>query len=93
MGKRERLEVIFDILCAVRDAGNSLGPTRLLYASNLSPKMFKEYTEEMVVKGFLAEDEVVVKKRAKKQFQLTTKGFQFLEKYQEIISVIEEFGL
>ena len=54
--KRERLEVIHDILKAVMDAGNSLGPTRLLYASNLSPKMFRDYIAEMIAKGFLKEE-------------------------------------
>jgi predicted transcriptional regulator len=40
--KRERLAVIRDILNAIRNTKN-IKPTRLLYASNLSPQMFKEY--------------------------------------------------
>jgi predicted transcriptional regulator len=87
--KRERLDVIHDILKAVMDAGNALGPTRLLYASNLSPQMFREYIAEMIEKKFLVEN----KQKGKKSYSLTTKGFAFLEKYKEIVAVIEEFGL
>ena len=43
--KRERLEVIKDILMSIRQNKN-IKPTRLLYASNLSPQMFKEYINE-----------------------------------------------
>jgi predicted transcriptional regulator len=75
--KRERLDVIHDILAAVMDAGNKLGPTRLLYASNLSPKMFRDYIDEMVKKGFLLEQQ-----DKKKTYSLTSKGFKFLEKYK-----------
>ncbi len=87
--KRERLDVIHDILAAVMAAGNALGPTRLLYASNLSPKMYRDYVEEMLRKGFLVERQ----ERGKRSYSLTTKGFRFLEKYREIVAVIEEFGL
>jgi predicted transcriptional regulator len=51
--KRERLEVIWDILKVIQDSNNSIKPTRLLYASNLSPQMFKEYVEELKTKDFV----------------------------------------
>ena len=44
--KRERLEIIKDILNSVRDS-KEIKPTRLLYSSNLSPQMFKDYVEEL----------------------------------------------
>jgi predicted transcriptional regulator len=86
--KRERLEVIHDILEAVREAG-SIKPTRLLFASNLSPQMFKEYTDELLSKRFLEESE----QDGKKEFVLTRKGYDFLQKYQVIIDFIGNFGL
>lgn len=91
--KRERLEVIHDVLAAVMKAGNSLGPTRLLYASNLSPQMFREYIAEMLEKGFLVESQERGKVRAGKRYSLTTKGFRFLEQYKTILGFIDEFGL
>ena len=44
--KRERLDIIRDILLSIRN-NHKIKPTRLLYASNLSPQMFKDYVEEL----------------------------------------------
>jgi len=88
--KRERLEVIHDILRVVRDSNNSIKPTRLLYASNLSPQMFKDYVQELLTKGFIEEN---IDKKEKKTFTLTKKGFEFLEQYKVIVDFIGNFGL
>lgn len=87
--KRERLEIIKDILGAIRNTRN-IKPTRLLYASNLSPQMFKEYINELVKKEFIKID---VDKDDKKTFSLTKKGQDFLQEYRMIESFIENFGL
>ncbi len=50
--KRERLDIIKDILMSIRENRN-IKPTRLLYASNLSPQMFKEYINELISKNFI----------------------------------------
>ena len=86
--KRERLEVIRDILNAIRDNKN-IKPTRLLYASNLSPQMFKEYISELMDKGFIKLDV----EEDKKTFSLTKKGNEFLEEYRIIERFIDNFGL
>jgi predicted transcriptional regulator len=88
--KRERLEVIHDILQAVRSNANSIKPTRLLQISNLSPQMFREYTEELMEKRFLREEQ---DSKGRKTYSLTDKGFEFLEKYQTIVQFIDNFGL
>jgi len=88
--KRERLEVIYDILYSVMEHRNAIKPTRLLYSSNLSPQMFKDYVDELQTKGFLQlknEDE------GKRTYSLTTKGFEFLQKYKTILAFIQDFGL
>ena len=87
--KRERLEVIKDILNAIRDNRN-IKPTRLLYASNLSPQMFKEYINELISKKFIKLD---IGEKDKKTFSLTTKGNDFLEEYRIIENFVENFGL
>jgi len=87
--KRERLEVIKDILNAVREKKN-IKPTRLLYASNLSPQMFKEYINELISKGFI---KLEVGEKEKKTFSITKKGNDFLEEYRVIERFIENFGL
>lgn len=87
--KRERLDVIKDILKAIKE-NRQIKPTRLLYASNLSPQMFKEYINELITKGFINLD---IDKKEKKTFSLTKKGQEFLQEYKTIENFIENFGL
>ncbi len=87
--KRERLEVIRDILTAIKE-NRQIKPTRLLYASNLSPQMFKEYINELISKGFIKFE---IDKNDKKTFSLTKKGQEFLQEYRVIEEFIENFGL
>ena len=87
--KRERLEVIKDILESIRTNRN-IKPTRLLYSSNLSPQMFKEYINELISKGFIKLD---IDDKEKKTFSLTKKGNDFLQEYRVIENLIENFGL
>jgi predicted transcriptional regulator len=87
--KRERLDVIKDILMSIREKRN-IKPTRLLYASNLSPQMFKEYINELITKSFIKID---IDKSDKKTFSLTGKGNNFLEEYRVIENFINNFGL
>lgn len=87
--KRERLDVIKDILMAIREKRN-IKPTRLLYASNLSPQMFKEYMNELLKKSFI---KLEVDENEKKTFSLTLKGNNFLQEYRVIENFINNFGL
>lgn len=88
--KRERLEVVNDILEVIRNNKNSIRPTRLLYASNLSPQMFKEYVYELLEKGLIVQER---DEKGKRVFSLTDKGFEFLEKYRMIVEFVDSFGL
>lgn len=88
--KRERLELIFDILIAIKKNENKMGPTRLLYSSNLSSQMFKEYICELQDKEFIIEK---IDEKKKKYYSVTKKGFEYLEKYKEIKNFIDNFGL
>jgi predicted transcriptional regulator len=86
--KREKLEIIRDILLAIR-LKNKIKPTQLLHSSNLSPQMFKEYVGMLLHKKFI--EEVIIKN--KKIFALTSKGNGFLEEYRTIENFIRDFGL
>ncbi len=94
MKKRERLEIIYDILSVIRDANNSIKPTRLLHKSNLSPQMFKQYVTELLDKKMieLIEDDCKSNKKSK-IYSLTRKGFEFLDEYRAVIKMIDYFGL
>ena len=87
--KRERLEIIRDILRSIRTI-RDIKPTKLLYASNLSPQMFKEYINELISKEFVKLD---IDEKEKKTFSLTNKGNNFLEEYKVLESFVENFGL
>ncbi len=87
--KRERLDVIRDILKAIMK-NRQIKPTRLLYASNLSPQMFKVYINELISKKFIKLD---INEKDKKTFSLTKKGQEFLQEYKVIENFIENFGL
>ncbi|MBN1274713.1 winged helix DNA-binding protein [Candidatus Woesearchaeota archaeon] len=88
--KRERLEVIHDILRIVRDHNNSIKPTPLLRYSNLSSQRFNEYLQDLLEKGLVKEIE---DKKGRKHVTLTDKGFRYLDKYQVIVGFIDEFEL
>ncbi len=87
--KRERLDVIKDILRTIQ-GNRQIKPTRLLYASNLSPQMFKEYINELISKKFIKLD---ISEDEKKTFSLTSKGQDFIQQYKVIENFIETFGL
>lgn len=89
MAKRNRLEIIRDILKIVQEHKNSIKPTPLLRHSNISSAKFKEYFSELLRKEFIKE----INTNDGKRITLTDKGFQYLEKYKTIIGFIEEFEL
>lgn len=88
--KRERLEVIYDILKIIRHHHNSIKPTPLLRYSNLSSQSFSEYLTELLDKGFVIE---IDDEKGKRFLTLTDKGFTYLDKYKLILGFIEEFEL
>ncbi len=88
--KRDRLEVIYDILSVIRRKDNSVKPTPLLRLSNLSSQRFAEYMQDLTDKGFVLE---LKDKKGKKCITMTDKGFKYLEKYKMIKGFIEDFDL
>lgn len=86
--KRERLDVIHDILSCVQSK-KRIGPTRLLQLSNLSPQMFREYLSNLI-ESELLEEKVT---RGKKEFELTEKGHIFLDRHKVFSNFIEQLGL
>jgi predicted transcriptional regulator len=87
--KRDRLEVIYDILNSVRNKSNKIKPTHLLYKSNLSYSMMKNYLDDLMGAGLMEEGE----SKTGKYYFLTEKGFQYLAEYVKIKEFTESFGL
>jgi len=89
MAKRNKLEIIQDILKIIQENHNSIKPTPLLRQSNISTARFKEYFNDLIKKKFIRETDY----KGNKYISLTEKGFKFLEKYKTITGFIEEFEL
>jgi predicted transcriptional regulator len=87
--KRERLEIIEDILLSIQNKNGEIKPTHLMYKSNLSHTQMKSYLEELVEKS-------LVQKISKKNYEyiiITSRGLEFLTKLKEMKAFDESFGL
>ena len=87
--KRNRLEIIHDILKVIRDKSGRIKPTHILYKSNLSYQMMDDYLKELKEKGFIVEK----KKDRGKVYEITEKGLNYLDKYSLVLDFTESFGL
>ena len=89
MKKRNRLDIIHDILNAISEKNGTIKPTHLLYKSNLSHKVMAEYLKELIGKGLIEETQ----NKKGKTYSMTEKGFDFLNKYKGFTAFIDSFGL
>ncbi len=87
--KRNRLEIIHDILKVIRERNGKIKPTHILYKSNLSHSMMEEYLGELIKKGFVVE----LQEKSGKTYEITGKGNNYLDKYGMIREFTESFGL
>ncbi len=88
--KRERLEIIYDILKAIQDKGKDVRPTHILYKSNISTMMLKEYLSELIDKGFISMSD---DKKGRKVYNILEKGHGYLKEYSVIRSFVDSYGL
>jgi predicted transcriptional regulator len=87
--RRSKVQIIFDILNAIKIKGGAIKPTHLLYKSNLSHNMMNEYLGELITKEFISE--TIDKKN--KMFVLTRKGYEYLFEYSQVQKFMDSFGL
>jgi predicted transcriptional regulator len=88
--KRDRLEVIYDILNVIRSKNGTIKPTHILYKSNLSHQMMEEYLGDLINRGFVEEKKA---KDDRRTYSLTPKGFEYLNQYRYISDFMTSFGL
>ncbi len=89
MKKRERLEIIYEILVLISNNHNQIKPTPLLRKSNLCSTQFEKYILELLEKEII-ETQVV---DSKKHYKLTKKGFKYIDEYKSFLKMLEEFDL
>ena len=87
--KRNRLEVIRDILRVIKDKNGKVKPTQVLYKSNLSHIMMKEYLDDLIKKGFILESTT----KSGRTYAITEKGDKYLQEYKTILNFMDSFGL
>jgi predicted transcriptional regulator len=88
--KRSRLEIIRDILKVIRESNNAISPTKLQRLSNLSFQMFEEYVGDLESKSLIV---AIPYKEKRKIYSLTEKGRNFLDKYEDFVAFLSDFGL
>ncbi|MBR9681985.1 MAG: hypothetical protein GOV00_04275 [Candidatus Altiarchaeota archaeon] len=88
--KRDRLQIIYDILHFLQGRKGKVRPTHILYKSNLSHQMLTSYLTELTSNGFVIEQ---TDKKGKKLYEITKKGQNFLRDFHVIRSFIDSYGL
>ena len=87
--RRDRLQIINDILFSIQERGGKIRPTKLLYKSNLAHNKMKAYLEELAEKKLIEEGE----DKGKKFYCLTEEGVRFINEYRKIRDFVGSFGL
>ncbi len=87
--KRDRIQIIHDILISIQEKNGLIKPTHLLYKSNLSHDRLKKYVNELIESGMIKEE----LHSGKKHYKLTEKGFKFIFEYKRIKEFTETFGI
>lgn len=87
--KRDKLQVIYDILKVIKEKSGKIKPTHILYKSNLSHQMMDEYLKGLIEKEFIVEK----KEGNSKTYSIMQKGQEYLSQYKLITNFTSSFGL
>jgi len=87
--RRNKIEIVNDILVSIQDKNGKIKPTHLLYKSNLSYKKMKEYIDELIKKEMMNEKEV----DENRYYVITEKGLKFISEFKKMKEFTESFGL
>ncbi|MCD6477478.1 MAG: hypothetical protein J7K87_00560 [Candidatus Aenigmarchaeota archaeon] len=87
--RRDRIDVIYDILSAIEKEGGQIKPTRLMYKSNLSHKLMKSHIQNLTERGVI--EEITTKK--KKYIAITEDGKKFISELRKMKRFLDSFGL
>ncbi|MBS3169809.1 hypothetical protein J4210_04955 [Candidatus Woesearchaeota archaeon] len=87
--KRNKMEIIGDMLVAIQAKGGRIKPTHLMYKANLSYAQLKTYLDQLVEKEFVGEME---NDKKNTYIIITDKGDKFIQKLQEMRQFERSFG-
>lgn len=89
MAKRDRLDIIADMLSAIQEKHGAIKPTHLMYRSNLSHSQMQSYLDDLLGRELVEK----VKKGAYDYIAITDKGHSFVGKLREMREFAKAFGL
>ncbi|MBS3136750.1 hypothetical protein J4401_07400 [Candidatus Woesearchaeota archaeon] len=87
--KRERSDIVLDMLLSIQGRGGRIKPTHLMYKANLAHQQMKAYLEELVGKDFVRK----VREKDYEYIIITDTGLKFVEKIAQMKEFERTFGL
>ena len=87
--KRERSDIILDMLISIQEKGGRIKPTHLMYRANLAHQQMKLYLEELVGKDFIRR----IKDEGYEYLIITDTGSKFVAKIRQMKEFEKTFGL
>ena len=85
------MRILADMMRAIQSEGEEgAGPTKILYAANLSHDRLTQYLEELLEKTLIIEADPESDNRI---YHLTEKGREFLKEYVRIERFSKAFGI
>ncbi|MFH1332433.1 MAG: winged helix-turn-helix domain-containing protein [archaeon] len=87
--RRNKLDIVNDMLTSINEKGGKIKPTHLMYKANLSHKLLSQYLEDLVSNELVKE----VSEGSNKYLILTSKGVDFLNQFRKMREFQKSFGL
>ena len=88
MERRNRINIIYDILRVIQERGGEIKKTHIMYRANLSHNQMKLYLNELYKKKFIEKTDA-----DKPLIKITKKGQDFLRQYAQVKEFEKTFGL
>jgi predicted transcriptional regulator len=88
---RSKMRILADMMRAIqREGDEGAGPTKILYAANLSHDRLTQYLDELVEKELVIE---TGNSDSNRVYHLTDKGRDFLREFVKMEKFSEAFGI
>ncbi len=87
--RRDKMQIVVDILTAIQNKPNGIKPTHLLYKANLSYQRLNDYLNDLLGKQLIMHEVV----KGTTLYKVTDQGFKFLAEYKRMKEFMNSFGL